>query len=248
MVSFAWSNPFLQLYTLSDESKSYCVFFSFLVPIMAKLDQKFFKQPTLCLAKNLLGCLLFHDLGTQLLCGTIVETEAYLPKDDMASHSARGQTARNRVMFEAPGQLYVYTIHTRFCANIVSEKQGIGAAVLVRAIEPLLGMDAMLSCRPVTNRHELTNGPGKLCQAFGLNLSHNGVSLITSPKLWLEPPPKQTDLDIRSSPRIGISRSVELPYRFFVNGNPFVSGRASDHTVKRNRYLADSAFKKEFAS
>lgn len=202
---------------------------------MAKLSKKFFQQSTPDIAQSLLGCRLNHRLGSVLLTGIIVETEAYLSENDRASHSARGETPRNRVMFGPPGHLYVYTIHNRHCINVVCESMGLGAAVLIRAVEPIHGVEWMTTARPVDKLRELTNGPGKLSQAFGLDLRCNGIDLMTSDTLWLESRAESMQFQCRATPRIGISQAKELPLRFFVDGNAFVSGRAMDHSIPRNR-------------
>ena len=205
---------------------------------MPKLNQSFFQQPTVALAKHLLGCRLVHVLGSEIVSGIIVETEAYLWKDDPACHAAIGETKRNRIMFGPPGCLYVYSIHNRTCMNIVSEKVGRGAAVLIRAIEPTHGIECMSRLRPVPKLRDLTNGPGKLCQSFGIGMNLNGELLVKNETIWLESTDSRLSFQIRSAPRIGISQAKELPYRFFVHGNPFVSGRASDHSLKRDLFLA----------
>ena len=204
---------------------------------MPKLDRPFFQQPTIALARGLLGCRLVHDLGSNILAGIIVETEAYLSKDDLACHASRGETKRNRTMFGPPGCLYVYSIHNRYCMNIVSEKAGNGAAVLIRAVEPTQGIEFMSTLRPVPKPQDLTNGPGKLCQAFGIDIGFDGEDLASSQRVWLESNAEIADFEIRASPRIGISQAKDLPYRYFVHGNPFVSGRARDHSLKRELYL-----------
>ena len=121
--------------------------------------------------------------------------------------------------------------------NIVSEQTGQGAAVLIRAVEPIQGLEFMSTQRTVPKLRELTNGPGKFCQSFGIDLQQNGEDLVKSSRVWIESKGVDLDFGIRVSTRIGISQGQELPYRFFVDGNPFVSGRATDHSVKRDRYL-----------
>lgn len=204
---------------------------------MPKLDRPFFQQPTVALARRLLGCRLVHDLGSNIVAGIIVETEAYLCKDDPACHASKGETKRNRTMFGPPGYLYVYSIHNRYCMNIVSEKSGYGAAVLIRAVEPIQGVEFMSTLRPVSKPRDLTNGPGKLCQAFGIDIGLDGEDLVRSQRVWLESNVEIADFEIRASPRIGISQAKDLPYRYFVDGNPFVSGRERDHSLKRELYL-----------
>ncbi len=192
------------------------------------------------MAKRLLGCQLVHDLGSNIVAGIIVETEAYLWENDPASHASKGETKRNRTMFGPPGCLYIYSIHNRYCMNIVSEKAGYGAAVLIRAVEPTLGIEFMSTLRPVLKLRELTNGPGKLCQAFGIDIDLNGEDLVKSKRIWLESKVKTADFEIRTSPRIGISQAKDLPYRFFVDGSPFVSGRARDLSLIRDFHLGST--------
>ncbi len=204
---------------------------------MPKLDKPFFLRPTIVLAQRLLGCKLVHILGSEIVAGIIVETEAYLCKEDPACHASKGETKRNRTMFGPPGCLYVYSIHNRYCMNIVSEKAGSGAAVLIRALEPTEGFGLMSALRPVPKPRDLTNGPGKLCQSLGIDIHFNGEDLVESKRIWLETASENVDFEIRSSPRIGISQAKDLPYRFFVNGSPFVSGRARDNSLSRDLFL-----------
>ena len=205
--------------------------------LMPKLAYSFFQEPTIALAKRLLGCELVHQIGSKILSGIIVETEAYLWKEDPASHAAIGETKRNLAMFGPAGCLYIYSIHNRYCLNITSESSGRGAAVLIRGIEPTRGIETMSTLRPVLFLRELTRGPGNLCQAFGIDLNLNGESLFKSERIWLESSPGIPDLPIRTTTRIGISQAKDLQLRFFVDGSPFVSGRASDHSLKRDRFL-----------
>lgn len=155
-------------------------------------------------------------------------------------------------MFKPAGHLYVYTIHTRHCMNIVTESQGVGSAVLIRAVEPMEGMDIMSKLRNVkldeaqsftaTQLRSLTSGPGRLCQAMKVGLELDGIDLNSSEEVWFEPPPqtvrKKKWTAARSS-RIGISKSVELPLRWFIDGHQMVSGPAAAHSVGRTwRFLS----------
>jgi DNA-3-methyladenine glycosylase len=175
-------------------------------------SRDFFARPTVTVARDLVGFHLVRMVDFQLLVGVIVETEAYTP-DDPASHSYRGMTARNRSMFGPPGHLYVYRIYgVHFCANVVTEAEGTGAAVLLRAVVPRVGLEEMARRRGrATN---LADGPGKLCQAFGIDRSHDGIDLIdrASP-IWLDgrSRPKPS---VIATPRIGITKAVERPWRF----------------------------------
>ncbi len=175
-----------------------------------------------------------------IVSGWIVEVEAYLWRGDPACHASRGRTNRNRTMFGPPGLLYVYPIHAKYCMNVVTEREGRGAAVLIRAVEPVEGSEIMFANRPVEREEELTNGPGKMCAAFDIDHRHNGIDLINSDEIWIEDSPhrpsKQT-WSIQQSGRIGINVAQEKPWRFFIDGNRFVSGRAMDHRVERKKSL-----------
>jgi DNA-3-methyladenine glycosylase len=209
-----------------------------------RIGLEFYSLETRAIAKRLLGCKLAFQSGEYLCTGIIVETEAYLHHDDPACHAYRRMTPRNRVMFGPPGHLYVYTIHNRVCMNIVTQPEGVGAAVLIRALQPIAGLEQMRHNRfPSTTGEQsekkrrdidLTHGPGKLCQAMGIGLNCNGMSLVTNDHIWIEHSVPPSRFTITSSVRIGISQGVELPYRYFVDGNSFVSGKASDHVGKRN--------------
>ncbi len=173
-------------------------------------------------ARRLLGCLLIREIGGQLIIGKIVETEAY-DQLDAASHSYHSQTVRNKVMFGEPGKLYVYfTYGMHCCANVVCGPEGWGAAVLIRAIEPIWGLNFMKEQRHNVGIKELTNGPAKLCQAFCINLEMNGLGLTDPPvMLYVSPPIKQAD--IQQTTRIGITKAKEKLLRFYIKNNNFVS-------------------------
>lgn len=156
--------------------------------------------------------------------GRIVETEAYR-WDDPASHSFRGKTRRNRAMFEKHLVAYVYLIYgTNWCLNVTSEAEGVGAAVLVRALEPLEGMEAMraLRGRAGLRDRDLARGPGNVCRALGIGPEFDGADLETQRGLWLAD--DGIELPVGVSTRIGITRAAEHPLRFYARGNPSVSG------------------------
>jgi DNA-3-methyladenine glycosylase len=202
-------------------------------------------------AQRLLGCSLVRRIGNRRLSGIIVEVEAYLGCDDPASHSAKGRKNRNASMFESAGKLYVYTIHARHCLNVVTELAGVGSAVLIRAIEPVEGLQMMShlrgialpenSSQSVTWLRSLTSGPGRLCQALAVNLDHDGIDLRHSEEIWIEQP-AEVVLTIKwklaNSVRIGISQAADLPLRWFIDGHHLVSGRANVHDQGRTwRFL-----------
>ncbi|MDI6719694.1 MAG: DNA-3-methyladenine glycosylase [Methanomicrobiales archaeon] len=194
------------------------------------LQQAFYEQDTVGVAKQLLGCYLVHLEGERTAIGRIVETEAYLEKDP-AAHSYRGMTRRNSVMFGPVGHAYVYLIYgLHTCINAVSGREGAGEAVLIRALEPLEGVAWMQQRRGVEKIPLLCNGPGKLTEALGISLACNGIPLYEGPiQIWgrdslpihrmAEMPP------IVQTTRIGITKAAERPLRFYLAGNRFVSRR-----------------------
>ena len=173
------------------------------------------------MAPRLLGCFLEREIDGHKLVGRIVETEAY-DQGDAASHSYKGETQRTKVMFGPAGHLYVYfTYGMHYCMNIVTGVEGRGSAVLIRALEPVGGENIMNEFRH-RGGFELTNGPAKLCQALNIDIQMNGHDLNDAPlRLHVQPPlaPSQ----IKASERIGISKAVDVPWRFFINDNPYVS-------------------------
>ncbi len=187
------------------------------------LERAFYVRPTLDVAQDLLGAVLVSTEGPDIVAGRVVEVEAYHQDGDRAAHSYRGRTKRNEIMFREGGILYVYfTYGMHFCMNVVTEREGVGAAVLIRAVEPLAGLEIIRQRRPAARRDEdLTNGPAKVCQAFAVDRRHNGLSLVAGP-LTLRRDAGYRAGKIATSPRIGIRESVELPWRFFLDGNPYV--------------------------
>jgi len=183
------------------------------------LGKKFFNQPTVDLARALLGkILVFGDLQ-----GIIVETEAYLYRNDPGCHASRGQTSRNMPMFGPAGHTYVYLIYGMYhCLNIVSGKNGEGEAVLIRALEPVHGIPLMQKRRKTKKIENLCDGPGKLTQAFGITRKHNNLSLLEGDLRVLN---SRTKPIICTSGRVGLSAGKELELRFFIKGNSFVSGK-----------------------
>ena len=193
------------------------------------LPRKFYIRPVLTVAKDLLGKVLIRKDGNQILAARIVEVEAYDGKVDKASHSFNGKTKRNEVMFNEGGYFYVYfTYGAHFCSNVVTGKSDHGAAVLIRAVEPLIGIDKMIKNRFNRNLksekeiYNLTSGPGKVCKAFDFNKEHSGLDL-TSSDVFIVDQPRLRKNKIGISKRIGITKSVSLPWRFFEIGNPYLS-------------------------
>jgi DNA-3-methyladenine glycosylase len=176
-------------------------------------------------APDLLGRLLVRRLGDdELLVGRIVECEAY-QEDDPASHSHRGRTPRTEVMFGRPGHLYVYFSYgVHWCCNVVSGRDGEGSAVLLRAVEPLAGMERMRQLRGgVKAVRLLCAGPGRLTQAFAIGREHDGVDLVGGEGVFLSAGDPVAEDRIEAGPRVGISVARERPWRFRELGNPFVS-------------------------
>lgn len=180
----------------------------------ARLRRSFFDRDTVLVARDLLGAELVHVVAGRELAGRIVETEAYLGPHDLASHSRKGQTPRTRIMFGPPGHAYIYLIYGRYhCMNVVTEGVGHGAAVLIRAVEPL---------RNLAGR---TAGPGLLCMAMDLDRRLNGEDL-TGDRLFLRARPADSEISIRRRPRIGVDYAgvwARRHLRFYIRGNPFVS-------------------------
>jgi DNA-3-methyladenine glycosylase len=190
---------------------------------MAKFKRSFYAQASHVVAPLLLGAVL--RVGD--LSGRIVEVEAYGGTDDAASHAFRGQTARNAVMFGPPGHLYVYfTYGMHFCANVVTGPIGDGQAVLIRAVEPIDGIARMRIRREKALRdRDLTNGPAKLCQAFGLGRNENGSDLL-APECGISIAAPSVLLDestVAVGPRIGITKEVDRQWRFWIADNEYVS-------------------------
>jgi DNA-3-methyladenine glycosylase len=186
---------------------------------MNPLPADFYDRPVQEVARELIGCIVQHE-GT---AGVIVETEAYHDSEP-ACHAFVGLTPRTGVLFGAPGRAYVYRsygIHALF--NAVCEPPGVGAAVLIRALQPLAGIAQMRMRRGVERKEDLCSGPGKLTQALDIELAHNGSDLCTGPVLIRPRQGKWRDPAIVVGRRIGITKAVELPWRFCVAGNDYVS-------------------------
>lgn len=171
-------------------------------------------------ARRLLGSLLVSNVDGRDASGVILETEAYLGHDDPASHAFSGRTRRNDAMFGAPGTLYVYVSYgIHHCINVVTGEEGVPEAVLIRAAEPLAGLDVMAQRR--ARDFDLCNGPGRLAQALGITMCHNGHNL-SQPPIRLSARPALAAPEVGTSGRIGVSRAADRPLRFFVKGHPAV--------------------------
>ncbi len=185
------------------------------------LARSFYARDPVKVARELLGSVLVHaDCA-----GVIVETEAYLGSGDRAAHSHRGLTPRTQVIFGPPGHAYVYFIYGMYeCLNLVTEPDGRAGCVLIRALEPVAGIERMKERRPrAKSVEDLASGPGKLTLAMGITRAHNGRD-VTRGDLVVRRPEAPRKFRIRTTPRIGIRHGAELPLRFLIEGNGFVSG------------------------
>jgi DNA-3-methyladenine glycosylase len=188
------------------------------------LPRAFYDRDPALVSRELLGAVLECRTREGVASGRIVETEAYMGPHDPACHAVAGNTPRTKSLFAAPGTSYVYLIYGMYwCFNAVTREEGFGSAVLIRALEPVAGEALMHTRRPrVKSRHELTNGPGKLCLALGIEREHDGL-LLSEPPLRILAGDRVPDDEVLVSPRIGITKAADWPLRFFVAGNPFVS-------------------------
>lgn len=194
--------------------------------LSAPLSRCFYDREPIRVARELLGKLLLSRTREGVAGGRIVETEAYLAEDDPACHAARGRTRKNASMFGRPGRAYVYPIHARYCFNVVTEPAEVASAVLIRALEPLAGLDLMRLRRGREQLGELASGPAKLCEALAIDRRQDGWDLTLGRRLWIAEDTADAlpALGIRQSPRIGVTSGHDLPLRFFISGNRFVSG------------------------
>lgn len=194
------------------------------VPRGAPLPPAFYARDTEAVARDLLGCVLECRSEAGAVSGLIVETEAYLGEHDLACHAAAGRTARTAPLYGPPGTSYVYFIYgVHWCFNAVTRGEALPSAVLIRALAPLQGMEVMRWNRPAARRDvDLTNGPGKLCAALGIDGRHNAIALQSPPVLIRAgvPVPRER---VVVTPRIGITRSADWPLRWIVADSPWVS-------------------------
>jgi DNA-3-methyladenine glycosylase len=214
------------------------------------LRRGFCLRDAVTVARDLLGMRLIRTAPEGRTAGRIVEVEAYLGLTDPASHSYRGQTPRNAVMFGPPGHAYVYAIHSRWCVNVVTQPAGVPSAVLLRAIEPVEGIELMRARRLARRRHDrtrgkrtardagatsmsdageriadrdLARGPATLCTALAIDRVLNGWDLTRGETLWIAPAARAEQFEIVVTPRIGVTSAHGSMLRFFVAGNPCVS-------------------------
>ena len=193
-----------------------------------RLNRAFFAQDTLSVARGLLGQRLVRILDGERLSGRIVEVEAYVGEKDQASHAQCGRTERNAPMYGPPGHAYVYFVYgMHHCFNVVTEREGFPAAVLVRALEPLEGIEAMQERRGGRVGVELTSGPARLCQALGIDRRFDGVDLCAPDVvLFIEGNGTMPDAAVTAGPRVGVrgdERALVAPWRLYEQDNRYVS-------------------------
>jgi len=200
----------------------------------APLPARFYDRPTELVSRELLGAVLECTTPEGAVRGRIVETEAYLGPDDPACHAAAGLTPRTTHLFGPPGMAYVYLIYGMYwCFNAVTRERGHGAAVLVRAVHPTEGLDLMRRRRPTARRdRDLTNGPGKLCLAMGIDSAMNGLSLRSGPLVIRTGEPVADDAVV-VTPRVGITQAADWPLRYLVRDDPYLSATPS-HFFRRS--------------
>ena len=190
----------------------------------ATLSVSFFVRPTEQVAAELLGMMVVSTVGGEVTEGRIVETEAYLGYDDPASHGYRHRrNARNLALFGPPGSWYVYLSYgMHWCANLVCQRRGLASAVLLRALEPIEGLEVMRRRRRGVETKDLCSGPGKLCQALGIDRSLDGTRMARS-SVIVRPPMAWEQPQVTVTPRIGITKAANWPLRFHVAGSPWIS-------------------------
>jgi DNA-3-methyladenine glycosylase len=194
---------------------------------MDRLPRAFYRRDTLAVARDLLGQRLVRASKGARVAGRIVEVEAYDGARDSASHAHRGPTERNASMFGPPGHAYIYFIYgMHHCFNVVTEPEGQGAAVLVRALEPVEGIEGMRARRGGREGRALTNGPAKLCYALAIDRTLDGADLVEGEALWIERGEAVPEERVARGPRVGVRGdewAVRVSWRFWIEGNPYVS-------------------------
>ena len=192
---------------------------------MKPLARDFYQIDTVKVAEGLLGAVLIHETAEGTVAGRIVECEAYVGEDDPACHAARGRTARNCIMYGQPGRAYVYfTYGMHYLLNAVTEQEGFPAAVLIRAVEPLVGLDLMAARRGTEDVRLLTSGPARLTKAFGIDKAQNGADLTEGP-ITVQRSRSEQNMEVVWTGRIGIRHGTEKLWRCYLAESPYVSRR-----------------------
>ncbi len=189
----------------------------------AQLGKEFYARDTSLVARELLGKIIVRRTDQEDLSGMIVEAEAYYGDEDPASRAYRGRKDYNRPMFEEPGRLFVYMVHAHWLLNIVAHLEGGVGAVLIRALEPLEGVETMMRNRGMSDLRSLTNGPGKLTRALGVTKELHGLDIVDSECELIVTQGDDGDYEIGTSHRIGVNEDLPQELRFFVKENRFVS-------------------------
>ena len=203
---------------------------------MTRLPRSFFERYTPLVARDLLGTRLVRVAGSSRISGVVVETEAYRGGRDPASHAFHGRTRRNEVMFGPPGHAYVYfTMGVHYCLNVTTEGRGIPGGVLVRAVEPVEGVDLMRRNRGLDDVRRLASGPGNLTKAFGIGRELNGEDLVSSERLFVEEGTAIGEVGVSS--RVGVSRGKSFRWRYFAKESPFVSRAKPSAHPRTHNYL-----------
>jgi DNA-3-methyladenine glycosylase len=202
--------------------------------VSCKLPRSFYNRPTPEVARDLLGKVICYRTEQSELQAHIVEVEAYIGEDDPACHAAPGPTRRNQVMYGKPGFSYIYFIYGMYhCFNIVTEREGFPAAVLLRAAEPCMGLEIMQENSPRSHALTILSGPGKFCRAFGLTTKQSGLDLCGAGLFLKDEGTRPGEIVV--SPRIGIRKGIDLPYRFYLEESNAVSGRRERRPTKLPR-------------
>ena len=191
------------------------------------LSHDFYARDPITVARELLGKRLIRETSAGAAAGRIVEAEAYLSSRDPACHASRGMTRKNTAMFGPPGRAYVYMIHARWCLNAVTEQEGVPSAVLIRAIEPLEGIELMQQRRGIEVIRDLARGPARLCEALAIDRTYNHWELTSGRELWIagDPSTNGAPLKVVRSTRIGVTSAHRRLLRFFIADCQFVSGK-----------------------
>ncbi|KXB07535.1 hypothetical protein AKJ51_01205 [candidate division MSBL1 archaeon SCGC-AAA382A20] len=189
-----------------------------------RLSRKFYERDTPKVARELLGKIFTCTVKSGTLKGKIVETEAYFGVDDPASRASEKKTKINNLMWEKGGLTLIYMVHGNWLFNVTTEKKGVPGAVLIRAVEPISGLKTMKKLRGKEKLKELTSGPGKMTQAFGISKEHHEVDLTSSDKIFISDPEEHTEnKNIRTSHRIGVREDLDQELRFYIADSEFVS-------------------------
>ena len=199
---------------------------------MRRLTRSFYERDSLSVARDLIGCIFVHDHPAGRVGLRLVEVEAYRGEQDPGSHGYKGETRRTRTMFGPPGRLYVYfTYGMHWCANVVCGAPGVCEAVLLRAGEPVVGVEYMRTRRPqIQDDRLLASGPARLAQAMGIGRGHDGASLLRGGSMWIAEDPVTAEFRVREiaqTVRVGLAegRGEDIPWRFVVPGHPYASRR-----------------------